>query len=82
MSFTTIYYTTTYMSCKKRTNERHNRLIRRFIPKGKCIGDFDVGYIADIEIWWNSLPRKILNCRTPDEVFEDELDLIYRQTAS
>ena len=42
----------------------------------------DVDYIADIEIWCNSLPRKILNYRTPDEVFEDELDLIYRQTAS
>ena len=42
----------------------------------------DVDYIADIEIWCNSLPRKILNYRTPDEVFEDKLDLIYRQTAS
>ena len=30
-----------------------------------------------IKIWCNSLPRKILNYRTPDEVFEDELDLIY-----
>ena len=79
---TLIFYTHPYTSCEKGTNERHNGIIRRFIPKGKHISDFDVDYIADIEIWCNSLPRKILNYRTPDEVFEDELDLIYRQTAS
>ena len=42
----------------------------------------DVDYIADQEKWCYSLPRKILNYRTPDEVFEDKLDLIFRQTAS
>ena len=82
LSETLVFYTHPYTSCEKGTNERHNGIIRRFIPKGKRISDFDVDYIADIEIWCNSLPRKILNDRTPDEVFEDELDLIYRQTAS
>ena len=79
---TLVYYTHLYTSREKGTNERHNGIIRRFIPKGKRISDFDVNYIADIEVWCNSLPCKILNYRTPDEVFEDELDLIYRQTAS
>ena len=82
LSETLVLYTHPYTSCEKGTNERHNGIIRRFVPKGKRISDFDVDYIADIEIWCNSLPRKILNYRTPDEVFEDELDLIYRQTAS
>ena len=82
LSETLVFYTHPYTSCEKGTNERHNGIIRRFIPKGKRISYFDVDYIADIEIWCNSLPRKILNYRTPDEVFEDELDLIYRQTAS
>ena len=79
---TLVFYTHPYTSCEKGTNERHNDIIRRFIPKGKRISDIDIDYIADIEVWCNSLPRKILNYRTPDEVFEDELDLIYRQTAS
>ena len=79
---TLVYYTHPYTSCEKGTNERHNGIILGFIPKGKRISDFDVDYIADIEVWCNSLPRKILNYRTPDEVFEDELDLIYRQTVS
>ena len=79
---TLVYYTHLYTSCEKGTNECHNGIIRRFIPKGKHISDFDVDYIAGIEIWCNSLPRKILNYRTPDEVFEDKLYYIYRQSAS
>ena len=70
-----VYYTHQYTSCEKGTNEHHNGIIRRFIPKGKRISDFDEDYIAGIEIWCNSLPRKILNYRTPDEVFEDKLKI-------
>lgn len=33
--------------------------------------------IAEIEDWYNLLPRKILGYRTSDEVFNDELDMIY-----
>lgn len=79
---TLVYYTYPYTSCEKGTNECHNGIIRRFIPKGKRISDFGVDYISGIEMWCNSLPRKILNYRTPDEVFEDELDRIYRRSAS
>ena len=79
---TLVYYAHPYTSCEKGTNERHNGIIRRFIPKGKRISDFDADIISGIEMWCNSLPRKILNYRTPDEVFEDELDRIYRRSAS
>ncbi|MGN0719063.1 MAG: IS30 family transposase, partial [Anaerovoracaceae bacterium] len=71
-----------YTSCEKGTNERHNGIIRRFIPKGKRIRDFDMEERSNIEVWCNSLPRKILGYRTPDEACEDELDCIYRQHAS
>lgn len=76
---TLVYFTHPYTSCEKGTNERHNGIIRRFIPKGKRIGDYTLDEISNIEVWCNSLPRKILGYRTPDEAFEDELDLIYRQ---
>lgn len=71
-----------YTSCEKGTNERHNGIIHRFIPKGKQISDFSMDEIANIEVWCNSLPRKILGYRTPDEAFEDELDLIYHQNTA
>ena len=51
----------------KSITERHNGLIRRFIPKGKCISDYSSDDIIFIEEWMNTLPRKILNYKTPEE---------------
>lgn len=79
---TKVYFTHPYTSCEKGTNERHNGIIRRFVPKGKRIDDFSAEDISNIEVWCNSLPRKILGYRTPDEAFEDELDLIYQKNAA
>ena len=73
-----VYYAHPYTSCDKGTVERHNGLIRRFIPKGEAIANYSLQDIIDIETWCNSLPRKILACHTPDEIFERELDLIYQ----
>ena len=74
---TNIYFTHPYSSFERGTNERHNGLIRRFIPKGKRIYDYDVQDIAAIEEWMNTLPRKLLNYKTPEQLFESELDIIY-----
>ena len=35
-------------------------MIRRFIPMGKRIDSYTAEEISNIEIWCNSLPRKIL----------------------
>ena len=72
-----VYFTHPYTSCEKGTNECHNRMLRRFIPKGKSIDDYsadDIMFFADVI---NNLPRKILSYHTPDELFEKELDRIY-----
>ena len=72
-----VYFTHPYSSYEKGTNECHNRMLRRFIPKGKSINDYsadDLLYFAD-KI--NNLPRKILGYHTPEELFEKELDRIY-----
>lgn len=74
---TKIYFTHPYSSFEKGTNGRHNGLIRRFIPKGKYMNDHSLDDIAFIEEWMNTLPRKILGYKTPEEVFEQQLDLIY-----
>ena len=80
ISQTLVYYAHPYTSCDKGTVERHNGLIRRFIPKGDYIHNYSLQQIINIETWCNSLPRKILAYHTPDEIFERELDQIY-QTA-
>nr|WP_330398525.1 IS30 family transposase [Mogibacterium pumilum] len=81
LSKTLVYFAHPYTSCEKGSVERHNGLIRRFIPKGKRIDSYIDKQIADVEVWCNSLPRKILNYHTPDELFEAELDKIYGMTA-
>uniref|UniRef100_UPI000551706D IS30 family transposase n=1 Tax=Aneurinibacillus terranovensis TaxID=278991 RepID=UPI000551706D len=68
-----VYYTHPYTSSERGTNERHNGLIRRFIPKGKSIDDIDESLIADVENWCNMLPRKILGYRSPNDLYHEEL---------
>ena len=75
---TLVYYAHPYTSYEKDGVERHNRLIRRFIPKGKYIKDYDLMQIYGIEEWCNNLPRKILAYHTPDELYERRLDCIYQ----
>jgi IS30 family transposase len=70
---TKIYFAHPYTSSERGTNERHNGLIRRFIPKGKSLLNYSIDNIAKIQNWCNTLPRKILNYLTPDEAFQDEL---------
>ena len=77
LSGTLVYFAHPYMSCEKGTVERHNGLIRRFIPKGHRIDEYSPEQISDIELWCNALPRKILGYRTPEEAFDQELDRIY-----
>ena len=72
-----VYFAHPYSSWEKGTNECHNRMFRRFIPKGKSMRDYktnDTLFMADLI---NGLPRKILGYRTPDELFEKQLDEIY-----
>ena len=72
-----VYFTHPYTSCEKGTNECHNRMLRRFIPKGKSINDFGADDILIFGDIINNLPRKILGYCTPDELFDAELDRIY-----
>lgn len=62
-----------YTSCEPETNERHNGLMRRFIPKGKAVTSVSEDTIQYAENWCNRIPRKILSCRTPEEYFSEEL---------
>ncbi|MDA3785259.1 IS30 family transposase, partial [Lactobacillus delbrueckii] len=45
-----LYY---YTSCDKGSVERHNGLIRRYIPKGDRMDKYSVEDIAKIEVWCN-----------------------------
>ena len=77
LSKTLVYFAHPYTSYEKGSVERHNGLIRRFIPKGKRIDSYSDEQIFQIETWFNSLPRKLLGYCTLDDFFENELNRIH-----
>ncbi len=74
---TKVYFAHPYSSFEKGTVECHNRMFRRFIPKGKSIEDYSADDICFFADSINGLPRKILGYKTPEELFGQELDRIY-----
>ncbi len=74
---TKVYFTHPYSSYERGSNERHNGILRRFIPKGRSITNITESVLEQILDWINGLPRKILGYNTPEQLFERELDRIY-----
>ena len=74
---TKVYFAHPYSSWERGSNERHNGLLRRFISKGKRIDKYTSDDILLIADWCNLLLRKILSYKTPDDLFDKELDKIY-----
>jgi IS30 family transposase len=67
------YFAHPYSSYERGSNERHNGLIRRLIPKGTAISSLDNSFIKSVQDWCNNLPRKILDYQTPQKRFLNEL---------
>jgi IS30 family transposase len=65
---TKLYYAHPYSSWERGTNENHNKMIRRSIPKGSNIGRYSKVRVKEVQDWMNNYPRKILGYKTPNEV--------------
>jgi len=68
---TTTYFAHAYSSWERGSNENSNRIIRRFIPKGKDIGHFSKNEIKDIEKWMNNYPRKRLGYKSAKQAAQE-----------
>lgn len=66
---TCFYYAHPYASWERGTNENINRMIRRFIAKGRDISKISRSLIRWIENWINNYPRKILEFKSAEEMF-------------
>lgn len=62
-----IYYCHSYAAWEKGSNENHNRMIRRWYPKGTDFSKVSKKDIAECEAWMNNYPRKSLGWLTPME---------------
>lgn len=68
---TMVYFAHSYSAWERGTNENQNRMIRRFVPKGRDIAEFSKADIQEIEDWMNNYPRKILGYRTANQVAQE-----------
>lgn len=71
---TTIFFAHPYCASERGTNERHNGIIRRFIPKGSEIGKYSKSKVRIIQDWMNNYPRKILKGKTPAQLLKREFE--------
>lgn len=62
-----VWYCHSYAAWEKGCNENHNRMIRRWFPKGTAFEKVSKAEIAAVQNWMNNYPRKILNWATPNE---------------
>lgn len=69
--FADIYYAHPYSSFERGTNEKQNSLLRRFFPKGKRIDDVSDEAILRVQNWINTLPRKIFNYSSSNDLFSE-----------
>ena len=68
---TQVYFAHPYSAWERGSNENHNRIIRRFIPKGRRIALVSEKEVKEIERWMNNYPRKILGYKTPNEMVSE-----------
>ena len=62
-----VYYCHSYAAWEKGGVENHNRMIRRFFPKGTDFSKVTKKQVAAVQNWMNNYPRKVLGWMTPLE---------------
>lgn len=62
-----VWYCHSYSAWEKGSVENHNRMIRRFFPKGTDFSKISKKRIAAVQDWMNNYPRRVLNWQTPNE---------------
>ena len=63
-----VYYCHSCAAWEKGTNENHNRMIRRFFPKGTNFDEVSDDEIKAVEDWMNHYPRKKLGWKAPCDI--------------
>lgn len=63
-----VWYCHSYAAWEKGSNENHNRMIRRWFPKGTDFAKVPKKEIAALQDWMNGYPRKILHWRAPKDL--------------
>ena len=76
-----IYFAHPYSAFERPVNENYNGIIRRYIPKGKDMSQYTQSDLNRINNQIDTLPRKRLNYKTAQMMFDTELEKIFGYTA-
>ena len=74
---TQIYYCHPYSSSERGSNERNNRILRRFFPKGQSFESYTSKDCQKAAEYMNNMPRKVLNYATAAELFYEHLKKLF-----
>lgn len=64
-----VFFTHAYSAWEKGTNERHNRMLREFLPKGTSFKNLTYQELAHYTNTINNRFRKILDYQTPNDCY-------------
>ncbi|HEY0057319.1 MAG TPA: IS30 family transposase [Pedobacter sp.] len=64
-----VYFTHPYSPWERPTNENTNGLLRQYFPKGTDLSVHSKSYLKKVQRELNERPRKVLDIRSPSEVF-------------
>lgn len=68
-----VYYCHPYTSCERGSNERNNRIIRRFFKKGQSLSGITQHQCCDVADFMNTMRRRVLGWHTASELFNQEI---------
>jgi len=66
-----VYFTHPYSPWERPTNENTNGLLRDYFPKGTDLSVHSKSYLKKVQRELNERPRKVLDVRSPAEVFNE-----------
>ena len=68
-----VYFCDPHSPWQRPTNENTNGLLRQYFPKGTDLCRWNAAELAAVAAVLNARPRKVLNWRTPAEVYAEQL---------
>lgn len=76
-----VFFAHAYSSWEKGSNERHNGLLREFLPKGESLKPLTYKALHAMTEALNNRPRRILDYHSPNDLFEQELTRLHALSA-